>query len=47
MCTAKANYGGIEVDWDLREIHMYAFSPFETQQEGAHVVLDLDYHLFQ
>ena len=42
ICTAKANYGGIEVDWANAEIHLMIFTPFTSSaQENARVTLDL------
>ena len=42
ICTATANYGGIEVDWANAEIHLMIFTPFTSSaQENARVTLDL------
>merc|ERR1712194_54080 len=39
ICSAKANYGGIEVDWENQEVYLSIFTPFETVPEAARVTL--------
>ena len=41
ICSATANYGGIEVDWVNQEVHLSIYTPFENVQEAARVTLDL------
>ena len=39
ICSARANYGGIEIDWEKAEIYLSIFTPFETVQEAVRVTL--------
>lgn len=41
VCSAKANYGGVSMDWDKRELTLSVFTPHETVEEAAAVVIDL------
>jgi len=41
ICSAKANYGGIEVDWGSNELHLVIYTPFQTVQEAARVIIDI------
>jgi len=41
ICSATANYGGIEVDWANQEVHLSIFTPFEIVQEAVRVTLNL------
>lgn len=41
ICSARANYGGIEVDWVSQEVYLSIFTPFDIIQEAVRVTLDL------
>lgn len=41
VCSAQANYGGIEVDWDNEKLILSVFTPHETEAVAASVTLDL------
>ena len=41
VCTAKANYGGIEVDWTSRQVSMAIYTPHETDTIAGRIVIPL------
>lgn len=41
ICSARANYGGIEVDWASQEVYLSIFTPFDVIQEAVRVTLDI------
>mmetsp|Transcript_28009 Transcript_28009/g.32651 ORF Transcript_28009/g.32651 Transcript_28009/m.32651 type:complete len:798 (+) Transcript_28009:25-2418(+) len=40
VCSAKANYGGISVDWDKHEVRLSIYTPHENTAEAAAIVID-------
>ena len=41
VCTAKANYGGIEVDWNSNQVSMAIYTPHETEAIAGRIVIPL------
>lgn len=41
VCSARANYGGISVDWNTMEVRLSLFTPHENVAEAAAIVIDL------
>ena len=41
VCTAQANYGGIEVDWFTAQVKLSIFTPHESDPVAGSVTLDL------
>lgn len=39
-CSAQANYGGIEVDWDARTVTMSVFTPYEVEVVASSISID-------
>ncbi len=40
VCSAQANYGGISVDWNSREILLAVYTPHETTPDAATITID-------
>lgn len=41
VCSAKANHGGIQVDWQMGEIQLQIYTPHEKDEVAASVTLKL------